>query len=240
MQFLNSSLDKISSFFNVFMKYHYNEFNKNQFEVHKLAIDLIKSGSKVLDIGCATGYFANQLNKIGCETWGVDNDKVALKRASKPCKKVIIANLDEAKRISAPRKYFDFVIVLDVLEHLLHPENVLAIIKNHLKPNGMIIVSIPNIAHASIRWMLFMGKFEYASTGILDSTHVKFYTHASILELIRSNGYHVLNTIPTNGMCKVPFLYKITDRLPMSWQYFIVKRFPTLFAFQYIIVAKPS
>ncbi|KKT40424.1 hypothetical protein A3K29_03425 [Candidatus Collierbacteria bacterium RIFOXYB2_FULL_46_14] len=220
------------------MQYRYDEFNNNKYEVHRLAFDLIRENSKVLDIGCATGYFAKELSKRKCETWGVDYDAKAAKKAAKYCKKVVVCNLDETRGLSVPMKYFDYVIVLDVIEHLLHPENVLSIIKKHLKSDGKVIVSIPNIAHASIRWMLLLGRFEYSTTGILDNTHVRFYTIDSIGKLLKKCGYKKMRVIPTNGMCKVPFLYKITDRLPESWQYGIVKKFPSLFAFQYITVTK--
>jgi len=219
-------------------KYHYDEFNNNEYEVHKLAFDLILRGSRVLDIGCATGYLARELSKKECETWGVDNDEKAAKKAAKYCKKVVVCNLDQTENLSVPMKYFDYVIILDVLEHLLHPENILSIIKKHIKDGGRVIISIPNIAHASIRWMLLTGRFDYSTTGILDYTHVRFYTINSIGKLLNKNGYKTLKIIPTNGMCKVPFLYKISDRLPASWQYSFVKKFPSLFAFQFISVTK--
>jgi len=222
------------------MKYQYDEFNKNRFEVHKLTFDLIASNSRVLDIGCATGYFAKELLTKNCETWGVDKNRSATKKAAKYCKEVTVCNLDEAISLPVPKKYFDYVIMLDVMEHLLYPEKILSIVKKHLKRDGRIIVSVPNIAHASIRWMLFMGKFEYANTGILDNTHVKFYTRRSFEKLLKQNGYKTLNMVPTNGACKVPFLYKFTDRLPVTWQYFLVKKYPTLFAFQFIAVAKQA
>ncbi len=220
------------------MKFQYDEFNPNRFEVHRLALDIIEPNSRVLDIGCATGYFAKQLLTKHCETWGVDRDKSAVKKAAKYCQKVIVSNLDEVTSLPVPKKYFDYIIMLDVLEHLLHPENLLSMIKNNLKDNGKVIVSIPNIAHASIRWLLLTGGFEYADTGILDKTHVKFYTKQSSQNLLNKCGYKILDTVPTNGMCKVPLLYKITDRLPVKWQYFIVKKIPTLFAFQFICVAR--
>ncbi len=220
------------------MKYRYDEFNHNKFESHRLAIDLIDNNAKVLDIGCATGYFAKELSKKNCETWGVDCDEVAVKKASKYCKKVIARNVDEVKTLPFPKNYFDYVIILDVIEHLLHPENILEIIKPYLKEDGKIIVSVPNIAHASIRWMLAKGEFEYTSTGILDKTHLHFYTKKSFEEILKKAKYKILKLSPTNGMCKVPFLYKITDRLPASWQYKIACSQPTLFGFQFIALAK--
>ena len=219
------------------MKYHYDEFNKNEYESHRLALGCIDPGSKILDVGCATGYFARQLTKKNCETWGVDNDKLALKKASKYCKKVILSNVDEVSSLTVPKKYFDYIVILDVIEHLRQPKNILSLAKHYLKDGGKIIISVPNIAHASIRWMLLKGEFRYTTTGILDETHVHFYTQKSIIDLLKKMGYKIIKIIPTNGMCKVPLLYIITDRLPTSWQYRLVELIPDLFSYQFIVEA---
>lgn len=220
------------------MKYRYDGFNRNEFESHVLASNFIEAGSKVLDLGCATGYFAEELAGRNCETWGIDSDKQALAKAKKFCKKVFLRDIDESDNLPVPEKYFDYVIILDVLEHLCHPEKILPLIRPYLKKGGRVVISVPNIAHASIRWQLLMGQFRYTDTGILDKTHVHFYTKDSFEEMLRRSGFRVLKVMPTNGMCQVPFLYKITDRLPASWQYQMVKKLPTLFAFQFVALAK--
>lgn len=219
------------------MKYKYNQLNRNEFEVHQLVLGLINDGSRVLDIGCATGCIDKELTKKSCEVWGMDNNREALKKAAKYCRKTIIRDVDVRTNLSVPKKYFDYVIILDVIEHLVHPENILSLIKPHLKNGGKIILSTPNIAHASIRWMLLKGDFHYASHGIMDDTHVHFYTRDSFADLLKGNGFAILQMIPTNGMCKVPWLYKISDRLPSSWQYWLTKMIPTLFSHQFIAVA---
>ncbi len=219
------------------MKPRYSQFNKNEFETHRLVFNLIDEGTRVLDVGCATGYFAKALLKKQCETWGIDVDKSAVKKASKYCKKAIIHDLNNKGDLPFPKNYFDHVIILDVIEHLLHPENILSIVKLHLKKGGTIIVSTPNIAHASIRLMIMKGKFQYTSSGIMDNTHLHFYTKSSFSSLLVREGYKIEKIIPTNGMCKVPFLYKITDRLPFSMQYKIAKILPTLFSYQFIAIA---
>jgi len=220
------------------MKFRYDKFNRNDFESHMLALNLIDAGSRVLDVGCATGYFAKELSKKGCETWGVDNDALAVKKAGKYCKKTFTVDLNKVSSLPIPKKYFDYIILLDVIEHLLHPEKILEIIKPYLKNGGEIIVSVPNIAHASVRWSLLKGEFKYTSTGILDKTHLHFFTKNSFENSIKKAGYKILKLSPTNGMCKVPLLSKITDRLPYSWQYRIACKVPTLFSFQFIALAK--
>lgn len=219
------------------MKDKYNQFNANKYEVHRLVLDLIADNSRVLDIGCATGCFAKEVSKKNCEVWGIDKNKEALKKASKYCQKTIFQDVDESGHLPVPKKYFDYVIILDVIEHLVHPEVVLSLIKPHLKNGGEVILSTPNIAHASIRWMLLKGDFQYVSYGIMDDTHVHFYTRGSFANLLKRNGFSISQMIPTNGMCKVPLLYKISDRLPRSWQYWLARRVPPLFSYQFIAVA---
>jgi len=221
------------------MKYAYDEFNNHEFESHRLTLNLIKEGTKILDLGCATGYIARELSKKGCETWGVDVDKEAALKARQYCKKVIVSDLDTCSSLAFPKKFFDYVILLDVIEHLKYPENILSIAKTHLKRGGKVLISTPNIAHASIRLMLMRGDFDYSPSGIMDNTHVHFYTMKSLGTFLKKIGLKVLKVIPTNGMCKVPLLYKITDRLPYSWQYKITSLAPTLFSHQFIAVAVP-
>lgn len=220
------------------MKYKYNVFNKNEYESHRLVFDLVKPGSKVLDVGCATGYMANELvQKKHCQVWGVDSDVVALRKAKKYCQ-TILCNLEEVRSLNLSNKSFETILLLDVLEHLKNPEMILALVRKYLRNNGQLIISVPNVAHLSVRWMLLWGNFDYENRGILDKTHVHFYTQKSLIHLLAKQGFVIEKIIPTNGIGKAPFIYKITDRLPKMWQYQITKMFPTLFAYQFIVVVR--
>ncbi len=220
------------------MKYKYNQLNRNEYEVHQLVLGLINDGSRVLDIGCATGCLDKELVKKKCEVWGIDRNSEAVKKASRYCHETFSLNVDKGSSLPVPEKYFDYVIILDVIEHLLHPENILSAIKPHIKGGGKIILSTPNVAHASIRLMLLKGEFQYTSLGIMDNTHVHLYTRTTFGNLLKKEDFRISKMIPTNGMCKVPFLYKITDRLPRSWQYRIAQTIPTLFSYQFVAEAR--
>lgn len=222
------------------MKYKYDSFNSNNFHVHKLVFDRIRPGSKVLDIGCATGFFAQALLSKQCVTTGVDFDIQALKKAAKYCDKTYVCDLEKVTSLPVPKKSFDYILLMDVIEHLTKPDMLLGMLKDYLNVGGKIILSVPNIGHASIRWMLLLGKFDYTTTGIMDQTHVHFYTKASLEKRFKDNGFKNFEIVPTNGMSKVPFLYKITDRLPAIWQYKIASAWPTLFAYQFVAVISPN
>ena len=92
---------------------------------------------------------------------------------------------------------YDYIIMGDVLEHLIHPEDLLLKIKDWLSPNGMILTSIPNILHFSAILPILMGNFDYADSGILDRTHLRFFTKYNSINLLQNCGYKILDSVRT-------------------------------------------
>ena len=158
----------------------------------KKMLDFIGEKKQVIDFGCATGYFANLLNSKGCIVTGVEINSDAAKIAEQYCKKVVVTDLD-IKSISGilPTEEFDVAVFGDVLEHLRNPWKVLEETKNILKSDGYVVASIPNIAHGSIRLALLQGKFDYMKLGILDDTHLRFFTCKTTEELFKLSGYFI-------------------------------------------------
>lgn len=156
---------------------------------HTQIVELVGPQKTVLDVGCATGYLARQLAVRDCEVYGVDNDPEAAERARKYLVELVIADIDQSPLTDhfAPDK-FDAVVFGDVLEHLVHPERVLAEAVTLLKEDGCIVVSIPNVAHGSVRLALLQGRWEYTDTGLLDRTHLRFFTRSSVIALLQSAG----------------------------------------------------
>lgn len=217
------------------MKFPFTEINNHPYHIHTMAVEMIEKGSKVLDIGCATGYIDRELKKKGCEVWGTDGFEGAVKKAKKYCKEAIVCDFEKVKSLPFPKKYFNYIIILDVIEHLCFPEHILKAIKPHLKKGGKILISVPNVAHAEMRWTLLTGQFDYVDEGgILQSTHYHFYNLKTFKEALINNGFKVIDVLPTNGMTRVPLLGKFTDRIPPYWQYQIAKLIPTLFSYQFM------
>jgi O-antigen biosynthesis protein len=158
----------------------------------KKMLDLVGDNKDVVDFGCATGYLSKLLQQRGCTVTGVEINVDAGKIAEKYCEQVLIADLDfvSIEEILTDRK-FDVAIFGDVLEHLRNPYKILKETKQILKKDGYIVASIPNIAHAAIRLSLLQGKFEYTDLGILDNTHLKFFTRKTVKELFEKTGYLV-------------------------------------------------
>src|SRR3989338_5388597 len=151
----------------------YTEFNNTPYEAHRLVWERIGEKSNILDLGCARGYFAKELLKKNCRVWGIDADKGAVQEAKKYCVDAKVADLDElSSRLN--RDTFDYILLLDVLEHLRNPHRLLKLLRKYLKKDGEIIVSVPNIAFISLRLSHMAGKFDYKKTGIMDESHLHF------------------------------------------------------------------
>jgi O-antigen biosynthesis protein len=155
-------------------------------------LNLIGENKTILEFGCATGYFSQMLIEKGCTVVGVEINANAAKLAEQYCSNVIVADLDftSLEEILQGQK-FDIAVFGDVLEHLRDPWNLLESLRNYLNPGGFVVASIPNIAHGSVRLSLLQGNFNYQQYGILDNTHIRFFTRATVDEMFKKAGYFV-------------------------------------------------
>ena len=153
--------------------------------------DEIIDGSVVIDIGCAQGNFGKILKAKKCIIYGIEKNKSAAEKALKSgfYNNVFLTDLmdmesAEFKRFSKDIFDADVIILSDVLEHLVEPTKAIINYSKFLRNNGIILISIPNIAHIDIILNLMNGRFNYSDLGILDNTHLKFFTKSSFLEWI--------------------------------------------------------
>jgi len=153
---------------------------------------LVGSEKRVLDVGCASGYQAHLLAENGCITTGIEVNENAAQIAREVCDRVHVADIERFKvsEIVAGESY-DVVVFGDVLEHLINPLAVLEDVRNVLRPNGVVVASIPNIAHGAIRLALLRGDFDYQPLGILDDTHIRFFTFKTLNELFTKAGFEI-------------------------------------------------
>lgn len=154
---------------------------------------LVGEGKKVLDIGCATGYLAALLRERGCQVDGVEYDPVMAKKAAPHVDRLEIGDVQamDLPTLFGERSY-DVVVFGDVLEHLTDPLGVLRSALGLLKPGGFFAISLPNVAHGSVRLGLLKGRFRYTPTGLLDDTHLRFFTRESVLDLMTQAGLAVV------------------------------------------------
>jgi len=194
----------------------------------------IPKDKKVLDLGCNTGLLGKKLiEEKNCIVYGVDYSKEAIKIAKKNLIKAEIGDLE--KEIPFKGEKFDRIILADIIEHLKYPEELLIKLKDFLKKDGEIIASIPNVANISIRLGLLFGNWNYKKTGILDKTHLRFFTKKTIKELFYNSGYKIIKLSSTPGF---DFIVLRHFKILIYLRDKLCKIYPKLFALQFIVVAK--
>lgn len=149
--------------------------------------------ARVLELGCAGGEMS-ELLKSTCQASiiGFDKNPQLAWRAQRFCDYVFTEDLDDPHSLDALEgEKFDVITLVDVLEHLQHPQDLLERIKPLLLDEGEVLISVPNVAHASVRLELLAGNFVYEQKGILDHTHLRFYTLDSLRALIQQAGYYI-------------------------------------------------
>ena len=159
----------------------------------KHIIDLIPSQTKtVLDIGCGVGDFAAFLQKKEYKVWGVDISKDVLSQAEGSLESSFCFNVeDEQWPAELMLKKFDVVIASEIIEHLFHPDIFLKKLKPLLNTGGKIIITTPNFLFWKNRLKILFGKFEYASEGLLDFGHIRFFTVKTALKIFKKCGLKV-------------------------------------------------
>ena len=162
---------------------------------HAFALEMIGHNKTVLEVGCATGYFTKVLAERGCKVVGMELDPDAANVAEQWAERVVVGNADDAEAWDlVDDESFDVITFGDVLEHLGDPLAVLRTAVRKLKPSGFVVTSLPNVAHGDVRLSLLHGAFRYRETGLLDRTHVRFFTLETARELLREAGLVVVDT----------------------------------------------
>ncbi|MDB6060254.1 MAG: class SAM-dependent methyltransferase [Verrucomicrobiaceae bacterium] len=151
-----------------------------------------ESTKTVLEIGCGRGEFSRAIQqKCSAEVWGVELFAEAAEQARLTLHKVFVGPIEQQLN-NLPDRYFDCICMNDVIEHLLNPWQVLSALKTKLKPNGIIVASIPNIRHyKNLHNLLIGADWLYTDAGILDRTHLRFFTHKSMQRLFEESGYTI-------------------------------------------------
>jgi len=200
-------------------------FDENPRNAHQRMVRLVGNDKRVLEIGSGPGLVSERLARNGCNVYAVEIDPEKAEQAKKFCKAVFVGNVEEME-LALSRESFDVILFGDVLEHLQHPEHTLERLKRFLKKDGRIVVSLPNVANWKVRAKLAAGKFEYEDWGILDRTHLRFFTRKTARKLIEDAGFEIDREefVPSFPL---PFLKAQLSRIN-----------PNMFAFQFLFAAK--
>ena len=210
---------------------------------HTQIVKRVPKQARVLELGCGDGSMSQLLREF-CQASivGVDYNAQAVQQARLYCTHVHVADLEQADSLALFEDHaFDVITLVDVLEHLKNPSDLLHRLERLLAPNGRLLLSVPNVAHASVRLELLNGQFEYESSGILDATHLRFFTLRSLHECLQQAGYQVLEVDYTQHDIAdmVIARYLQNAGLEPSTQLMAMFHAPDAIAYQFIIAATP-
>src|SRR3989475_9786007 len=143
-------------------------------------------GRRLLDVGTADGILSQRLKERGWQVTGIEKDPALAQAGARHCEHMIVADLNH--NIPAPGGPFDAIVYGDVIEHLVDPLAVLVGLNRALASDGLVFISVPTTAHLYVRLLLLVGRFDYTDRGILDNTHLRFFTEHSLRALIAGPG----------------------------------------------------
>jgi SAM-dependent methyltransferase len=192
--------------------------------------------SKILDLGCSSGLLAERLRSMGHHVTGVD--VAELPGVGERTSSFFKADLNRGIPAEVGSG-FDVVLAADVLEHLTDPAALMRQVKEVLSPDGLAIFCVPNIAHWYPRFRTTLGLFDYDQRGILDSTHLRFFTRKSIQKMIGRQGYSIRRIEPVGlpldalGLGTKARWLRLADHLLLNF-------WSTMFGYQFIIEATPT
>lgn len=189
---------------------------QNQY-YHELRAPLITlargNPRRVLELGCAAGQTLAYFKQRGATYVAgieISPDVAEIARQRPEVDEVLLGNVEQIE-LAYPAESFDLIIAGHVLEHLVDPWTVLKRLYSLLKPGGQLIGALPNIRyHSVILPLLFKGKWQYEQTGIMDWTHLRFFSHSTIADLLRSTGFQVDAIVPESGGPRAGMVNRLT------------------------------
>jgi 2-polyprenyl-3-methyl-5-hydroxy-6-metoxy-1,4-benzoquinol methylase len=219
-------------------KYAWKEIPGSSHDLLRRQIRALPAGLRLLDLGAAGGHLGRAVRDRCAFLAGVEPDPGLAASCG--------AAYDDWRRTDALSagawdRPFDAIVCADVLEHLPRPDELLAQIREWLRAGGTLFVSLPNVANLTVRLALLLGRFPYADRGILDRTHLRFYTRRSARDLIEGAGFHV-RSIEATAM-PYELAAPVLGRAPLSGPVHAfasgsARVWPTLFGYQFVIAAE--
>lgn len=214
--------------------YHYHLDNCHEIsdnDSHRIIFKFLTGSKKILDVGCATGVFGRSLPKNEVEIVGIELDESSAHIAEPFYNRVIVGDVSSANILSqVPDEYFDTIICGDILEHVYNPWQLVTDLSVKLETSGKLLISIPNLGHATVLASLLGGSLDYREFGLLDRTHIRFFGLKNLLELAVGNGltprdvkrvrYNLFQTEIKVNISRVPEkLISVLDMFPETYTY---------------------
>ena len=200
----------------------------------------ISRPARILEIGTADGYLGAILKEQGHFLVGVEQSGELAEKARAHYDRFHVVDIEHFD--FSTDDHFDIIVFADVLEHLRDPATVLQRSLASLTPHGQIIVSVPNVANFFVRGCLLLGRFEYADRGILDRTHLRFFTLATLRKLLAECSCRCVEITATP--IPIQLVIPVVENrlfLPLhEIHYFLVRLWKTFFGYQFVIRAEAN
>lgn len=201
----------------------------------------VPSGASVLELGPGPGAMTQGLRARNHAVTVVENDPAAVQALHSLGVEIVAADLDGLDWLTLLQEQrFDAILACDVLEHLRQPERVLKALSGLLEPMGSLVISLPNIAYAGVAASLRAGMFDYSDKGLLDRTHLRFFTRRSIEQLLMDCGWVPLaweaNRVPIAQSEFSWYWESISD----DWRQHLLTGWADYDVYQWMVVAAPA
>jgi len=205
---------------------------------HTLALDRVPPGSKVVDVGCASGYIARALREKGCEVTGIDQLPPP---SDCGLRQFIRADLNSGE-FPVDAGAFHYVLLLDIIEHLRSPEQFIDSLRKSRRQaeDTTVIVSTGNIGFLVTRLMLLLGYFHYGARGILDLTHTRLFTFATLRNAFEQAGYQIIETRGVPAPFPLALGNNRLARTLLTVNRWLIRLARPLFSYQIFMVARPN
>lgn len=221
-----------------------------------------QNSSTILDVGAGRGALAASFCKLGYKVYAIESNENIATEAKKRIQHVICADLQDIETICnrLEEQKFDYIVFSDILEHVFDPLQTLKQYQQFLKKDGKILISLPNAVNWLNRCRVLFGRFHYEMTGVMDRTHIRFFTFRSAKELVEASACRIERVDCTPFLIRafLPWIkrlfksnqknnsanlmtspyYQFYSKYIYPLEYWISRRIPTLFAFRIILVAK--
>jgi predicted TPR repeat methyltransferase len=208
---------------------------------HRILIDLIRrhagNGGTLLDLGAAGGELGQALREHFDRAIGFEYNVDCVGTLGACFDQVVVTDLEQVKTL--PKA--DAIVLADVLEHLRDPARALALVRNAVDENGRVFISVPNVANFTVRFALLLGMFNYQERGILDRTHIRFYTASTFRQEVERAGFRILETKASSVPVRLVigrFTPEAVLRAGEKLLSMVTRLWRNFFAYQIIVVAQ--
>ena len=207
----------------------------------RLLRQLPPDSGEVLELGPGPGAMTKVMVDRGCHVTVIENDPGALDVLGALGVNIVAANLDELDWVECLKgRQFDAILACDVLEHLRSPDTVLRALRTLLKPNGRLIISVPNVSYGGIVSGLIQGAFDYTQTGLLDKTHIRFFTRRSMERLLLELGWSPRHWEPYCQTLESSEFAACWHSLPADVRNVVATQCVDFDVYEWMVVAIPS